>query len=98
MDRQAHLDVDKYFWNKEYEDVHSWLDSGYPAFVGRNPYKHWLEKHHQEAITMEYGAFTPKYNAAYVHILMDFMSHFGVAFVPKNRGELEEMLTSLNIL
>ncbi len=98
MNRIEHLKVDKFVWNKEYNEVHKWLDELYPRYLGRNPYKHWLERHFLDAVTEQYGEFTINYNVAYMHILFDYMSHFQMAFVPKTKEEAETMLKSLGVI
>lgn len=98
MNRNEHLKVDKFCFNKESNDVHQWLDETYKYYMNTNPYKHWLERHHIEAISKKYGNYTPEYNVAYFHILFDYISHFNVAFVPQDRKEAESMLKSLKSL
>ena len=98
MKRADHLMADKFFWDEEYNDVHQWIDEHFKYHAGRKPYRHWLERHNIEAIEKQYGNFTKRFNAGYMHILCDYLSHFGVAFVPKDRKEAEEMLKSLEVL
>jgi hypothetical protein len=98
MKRQDHLRVDKFTWDKEYNDVHQWLDECFPKYAGRNPYMHWLERHYLDAIKEEYGEFTLEYNVAYMHILFDYLSHFQFAYVPKTKKDAESMLKSLGAL
>ena len=98
MYKKEHLSVDHFCWNKEYPEVHQWLDETYSKYASSNPYRHWLEHHHMKAISDKYGDYTPEYNAAYMHILFDFLSHHQIAFVPINEKDLESMLKSLQIL
>ena len=95
MEHKEHLGVDKFVWDKEYNDVHQWLDETFPRYANRDPYRHWLERHNLKAISEEYGNYTPEYNVAYMHVLFDFLSHFQVAFVPDDEKECESMLKSL---
>ena len=99
MDRLSHLKVDKFFWNEEYNEVHKWIDSSYKNYVGagRNPYHHWSEHHHKEAIAKEFGNYTLQYNVAYLHILADWLSHFSIAEVPKDKAEVIELLKSIGV-
>lgn len=97
MKRENHLKVDRFFWDKEYDDVHTWIDACFPRYVGRNPYHHWLERHHIIAIAKKYGEYTLRYNVAYLHILADFLSHFGVAVVPKDEKEVKEWLITFQV-
>ena len=96
MDRKRHLSVDKFAFGEEYNEVHKWLDSTYPKHIGpnKNPYIHWLERHHLEAIEKQYSRYSIKYNVAYIHVLFDWLNHFQIAFVPKNVDEAKEMLKS----
>ena len=97
MDREGHLKVDRFFWNKEYWDVHNWLDSSYAKYVGKNPYHHWTEHHYKEAIANKFGQYTLQYNVAYLHILADCLGHFGIAEVPKDKDEVIELLKSMGV-
>jgi hypothetical protein len=97
MERKDHLALDNFAFNQEYNEVHQWLDEFYPKYMHRNPYKHWLHRHHLKAIKDEYGEFTLKYNVAYLHILFDFLMHFQIAFVPKDEKDLQEMFDSLHV-
>ena len=74
------------------------VEKTFPQYVGREPYRHWLNYHNLEAVKEKYGEFTVEYNAAYVHILMDYLKHFDMAFVPKDAQEAEEMLIKLGAL
>ena len=97
MKHEFHLEVDKFLWNKEYPDIHKWLDRSFGDYKN-NTYRHWLNYHHINAIEKEYGSYTIKYNVAYMHILIDWLSHFSIAFVPKDRNDAEEMLKSMDVL
>jgi len=98
MKREEHLKVDKFAWNKEYNDVHAWLDETFPKYAGRNPYRHWLERHFLDAVKEKYGEFTLEYNVAYLHILFDYLSHFQVAYAPQTKKDVEDMLKSQGVL
>jgi hypothetical protein len=98
MYRHEHLKVDKFFYNKEYNEVHKWLDETYPQYARTNPYMHWLERHHLQAIEEKYGLGSIEYNVAYLHILADFLSHMQIAVVPKNKEEVGSYLKSWGLL
>jgi hypothetical protein len=98
MNRQEHLKLDNFIWNEKYNEVHQWLDECYPKYMNRNPYRHWLERHFLDAIKEKYGEYTIEYNVAYMHILMDYLSHFQIAFTPKTKEEAESMLKSLQVI
>ena len=99
MDRKGHTELDKVIFNKEFTEVHKWLDSTYPKYVNTHiPHMHWLKYHHKEAIKEKYGSFTLEYNAAYMHILMDFLYHFKMAYVPENMTDLIDTFISLGVI
>lgn len=99
MDRKGHLALDKILFNKEFNEVHEWLDSTYPKFKNHPvPHMHWLHYHHKEAITDKYGAYTLEYNSAYMHILTDFLYHFKMAYVPNNMTDIVDTFLSLGVI
>lgn len=97
MNRKEHLNIDILVFGKEFNNVHSWLDGEYWKYT-KNPYLHWLNRHHIKAIYEKYGHFTPEYNSAYLHILFDFLSHFQLAYVPIDEEDVKSMLKSLQII
>jgi len=98
MNRKEHLKVDIFFYSKKYNEVHKWIDGCFWKYMNTNPYKHWLERHHLEAIREKYEFGTTKYNIAYLHVLVDWLSHFGYAIVPETREEVEKLLIAEKII
>ena len=99
MNRSDHLKIDKAIFGKEYDDVHSWLDSTYPKYAKHPiPYLHWIHYHHMEAIKEKYGNFTDEFNAAYTHIMCDFIHHFKMSYVPKDMTDLIDTFLALEII
>ena len=98
MKREDHLKTDHFVWNKEYNDVHKWIDGCFPKYASTNPYMHWLERHHIEAINKKYGEFSIEYNVAYVHILMDVLSHLEMAYVPRTSKEVKTILETEGLI
>lgn len=94
MRTEEHLKVDRFILGKEYEEVHEWLDGAFWKYR-KTPHEHWVERHHIKAITEKYGIHTERYNAAYTHILLDYLTHFGIAYVPVSSKKVETMLKSL---
>ena len=94
MRREKHLEVDRKIFNKEFPEVHKWIDG---SFVKWQSYRHWTINHHLEAVIERFGSFTAQYNSAYFHILMDWISHFAIAVVPKDKTEVLRLLKSLGI-
>jgi hypothetical protein len=99
MDHKDHLKIDKVIFGKEFEHVHKWLDSTFPKYANHPvPYMHWLNYHHMEAIREKYGDFTPEFNAAYVHIMCDYVHHFNMAYVPKDMTDTVDTFLALGVI
>jgi len=99
MDRKGHISLDKILFNKEFNEVHKWLDSTYLKYANTAiPHMHWLMYHHKAAIKEKYGSFTLEYNAAYTHILTDFLYHFKMAYVPEDMTDLIDTFISLGVI
>ena len=98
MQKNQHLTVDKFFFGEEITYSHEWLDATFGEYVNTNPYKHWLNRHYEEAVIEEFGKGTKLYNSAMMHILCDMLSHFGIFFVPRTRQELQKFLKSRKII
>ena len=98
MDAKQHQRVDKAIFGKKFPRVHQWLDVFYAKYAGGKPFKHWIERHHLEAIENEFGHNTQQANAAIFHVLCDWYSHCGVLAIPKNREECENMLKQAGLI
>ena len=106
MNRAKHLEIDKQIFYpegsslttecKNFNFVHQWLDT--LDIYTSNWYRHWRDRHHIEAIIAQYGSFTAEYNVAYLHILCDWLYHFNMALVPKDKKEVEDNLKILQII
>lgn len=97
MKREDHLAVDLVILGKEYPKVHAWLDGNFWKFK-KNPYKHWLDCHHREAIIKKWGIFTPEYQSACMHVLWDCFSHFGILCLPETQEEVNALLKEENLI
>ena len=99
MDWESHQSVDRFFYGKDvnYVEVHKWLDETVWHHKD-NPYKHWLDTHHKEAIYKKYGSYTIEYNVSYLHILTDYLAHFQIAEVPQNKQDTEILLKSIGVI
>jgi len=99
MKREDHLKIDNAIFGKEYDAVHKWLDSTYPEYAKhRIPHIHWLKYHHLQAIHDKYGDFTPEFNAAYTHIMCDFIHHFKMSYVPKDLNDVVNTFLALGVI
>jgi len=98
MKKTEHFKIDRFLWDEEFPDVHQWLDECYSQFAARNPYRHWLKRHHLKAIRKKYGKHTREYNVAYIHILFDFLNAFEAAEVPRNEKDVSEWLRRVEML
>ena len=99
MELLDHQKVDCFFYGNQsnFKEVHNWLDSTHYRY-SHNPYYAWLDTHHKEALHKQYGQYTLKYNIGYLHVLVDWLSHFQIAEVPQDRQEVEILLKSLDII
>lgn len=94
MDRKSHEEISEAIFGNPYIDVHIWIDSMFKDHPG---YQHWQYYHHLEAIAEKYGKDTQEYKAALLHIITDWISHWGTVCIPKNKGEVIRELTEQGI-
>ena len=92
MDRKSHEEISEAIFGKPYTNVHIWIDS---KFKNNPGYLHWQYHHHLEAIAEKYGKDTPEYKAALLHIITDWISHWGKVYIPKNKEEVLQALAEL---
>jgi len=98
MDREYHSKVDNFFWNREFPEVHQWLDEACLKTGKGSPYRHWLIHHHLTALHERYPNDQLRFNAAYLHILSDYLSHFNMAIVPINEEQARLLLMKLGAI
>ena len=94
MDLDSHISASMNIFGKDSEAVHIWLDESYQdySFGGKNEHYgsveyHRIERHHKQALAEQYGQKSFKYKVGCLHVLIDFVSHYGIAVVPKDRDE-----------
>lgn len=92
MTWKEHMNVDIAAFGKEYPSVHKWMDKRYYVH-DKVLNSSWLDTHHEEAILKRYTLGTEEYNCAYTHILMDMIRWHNIAMVPKNKEEMQALLT-----
>ena len=92
--RIRHLEIDKLMFKKEFNHVHGWIDSRFPEY---RSYPHWLHYHHVEAINEKFPEGSAENASACLHVIEDFVGHFGIVFLPRNENELREILDDLGV-
>ncbi len=99
MKLKDHEKLDVLMFGKSFGDVHQWLDELYGEYVpgGKREnlggaYYHWCEHHSHEAIREKYGVHTEEYDSAKLHIIIDWVAHWGKVKFPKDRGEVIKLL------
>lgn len=95
MDRKKHLAIDKILTGKTFNDVHAWLDSSFPKYLG---FEHWREHHHMEAIFKKYSEDFEREIIAIMHVHCDLASRGIYPILPPNEEEVLKMLKGLKIL
>ena len=73
MRREDHLTITEIVFGEKYDAVHKWLDETFPKYLKiGNPFLHWKERHHVEAIQSKYKEcmhalkFNPKPNPTHM--------------------------------
>lgn len=89
MKTEDHHKITKMLVGDECKEVHRWLDATHheAAMLG-NPYAHWANRHHLEAIDEQYGDHSTHRAVAVLHVICDWISHFGEAYLPENSEEV----------
>lgn len=76
-----------------YDEVHEWLDS---YAKKRRAYRHWVPLHNRGAIDKKYPDGDIRQTVAYLHVVCDWLYHFGLWNLPANEEEVEQLLCELN--
>ena len=95
MDREKHLAIDKIISGKTYNDVHAWLDSSFPKYLG---FEHWKEHHHLEAIHEKYSDDFERMIIALMHVYCDFASRGIPPILPPDEEETLKMLKGCQLI
>ena len=93
--RNRHLEVDKCMLKEEFNDVHAWIDSRLPEY---RSYPHWLHYHHVDAISEQYTTGSKEHASACLHVIEDFIGHFGIVFLPRDEEELRDKLEEIGVI
>ena len=94
MRRKEHIMVDEIvFKTHDFEYVHEWLDATFGEWVDteHSPYRHWIKRHNVTALEEKFEAEIER-NVGYLHILCDWLSHFGMYYLPEDEEKVEWML------
>jgi len=99
MKTEDHIKITQMVFGREHEDVHVWLDETFGKWVGSNQslFNHWIARHHENAINEKYPQQPQKRAVAYLHVISDIASRWGVYFLPYDAGELRAFLTGRGI-
>jgi len=94
MDLPTHTRASLDVLGKDCTNVHIWIDECFPDYSlgGKNEHYgavhyHHIERHHKAALAKKYGETSFEYKVGCLHVLIDFIGHYSIAKVPKNRDE-----------
>ena len=90
--------IDKMLLGESFSVVHKWIDGTFPKHKDTSPYKHWIGTHDEETIRKKWGFGTAYYNSAIIHVIYDYLTHFGIAYLPRTPKEAEEQLDKLGVI
>jgi len=88
-----HAKLDIYAFGRMYPEVHKWIDSTYK----NNAHEHWIDYHHEEAICRKYPAHDIRRKVARLHVAVDWITRFNIAFLPRNRQEVIDKLDQYGV-
>ena len=86
MKRAEHERLCEIVLGESCREVHNWLDTINQEY--ENPFLHWLDTHHLEAVGEKYHEDSIQYKAAVLHIISDWIANSGRVILPKDREEL----------
>jgi hypothetical protein len=99
MFQKDHEEACKILFGRPMDGPNKWIDACYPDFLYNGTkahygsvHYHWIERHHLQAITAQYGETSLEAQACKLHVMMDWLSHFGVIEMPKNSEEVKQLL------
>ena len=99
MRREDHLTITEIVFGEKYDAVHKWLDETFPKYLKiGNPFLHWKERHHIEAIQSKYKEDSVEYGVALLHIITDWMCHLTVFRIPLNEKQVLTELRGFGIV
>ena len=100
MKFEDHVKITEMVMGEGYPEVHEWIDACFPDYLHDGKHSnygtvnyHWIERHHTEALAVKYEVNSPEYLAGCLHIICDWISHWGRAYLPTNKNAV---LTLLN--
>lgn len=99
MREKQHVVITFIVFGKGYDDVHAWIDSDAKNWHGtvHSPFRHWVPYHNKRAIDEKYPEGDVRRTVAYLHVISDWMSHFGFYEFPQDEEEVQELLWKLKL-
>lgn len=96
MRRKEHCQIDEVVFGRPYDDVHKWLDSdaGHWFKSKYSIFNHWILNHHVDAIDVQCGVGTIESKVAKLHVVCDWLSHFGEWHLPIHGEAVAQILRS----
>lgn len=97
MNIKDHVVVSYSVFGGSYDEVHKWLDGDAKNWLNTpaSPYRHWRLYHNRDAIDERYPIEDIRRVVAYLHVLTDWLCHFGLWNLPENSEEVEQLLREL---
>lgn len=99
MKRELHNRITEDIFGKPYDEVHVWIDSDFKNWVNskHSLYNHWVAYHNVDNIELMYGVNTIENKVARLHVLCDWLSHFGEWVVPVSRKQCVHLLNEKGV-
>jgi len=99
MKEKQHVVLTYCVFGKGFDEVHEWIDSDARNWFGTfySPFRHWVPYHNVKAINEKYGEDFIEAKVAYLHVVCDWLSHFGLWHLPKDSDEVQQLLWDLKV-
>ena len=94
MNKKEHLKIDENVISKTFPHVHEWLDSdavNWPE-TEHSLYNHWVKHHSIESIDKKYSIREWENAVAKLHVICDWLFHFGNFILPANQDAVRKHL------
>ena len=99
MDRREHLKIDRIIFGRPFDHVHKWLDSEAVNWseTEHSSYNHWVKHHSIESIDEKYSIEQVENNVAKLHVICDWLFHWGAWILPVNQDSIRKHLREYGI-
>jgi len=99
MRKKQHVVLTYIVFGQGFDEVHDWIDSDAKNWLGTvySPFRHWVPYHHKKAIDEKYQEDDIRRVVAYLHVVCDWLSHFGLWNLPLNSDEVQQLLWELEV-